>query len=112
YDIASALHLVHANGQSFSGLAAAANRVGPIGPGGAPATTGLRGAVGVPSVNVPGRVAGQTFLNPALSAAQARAIGLAADPNSLALLRAQAAHDQAAIAFAAKLRPPGRISNP
>jgi hypothetical protein len=111
YDVASALHLVHANGQSFSALAAAANRTGPAGPLGTPTRPALTGPVGAPSVNVPGHVAGQTFQNPALSAAQARAIGLASDPNSLALLRAQAAHDKAAIAFAATLRASGRISN-
>jgi hypothetical protein len=83
---------------------------GLAGPSGA-TSRGLGGPVGAPSVNVPGRVAGAAFQNAALSATQARAIGLASDPNNLALLRAQAAHDQAAIAFAAKLRSSGRISN-
>jgi hypothetical protein len=114
YDVASALHLVHAGGPSFAevaAMAAAANKTGPAGPLGTPTRPALTGPVGAPSVNVPGHVAGQTFQNPALSAAQARAIGLASDPNNLALLRAQAARDRAAIAFAEKLRARGTNSN-
>jgi hypothetical protein len=97
---------------TFPGLyRPAGGAAGLAGPLGAPTRPALTGPVGAPSVNVPGRVAGAAFQNPALSAAQARAIGLAGDPNNLALLRAQAAHDQAALAFAEKLRASGRISN-
>ena len=95
---------------AYNAATRSSGRPGLTGPAGRPQPS-LTGPTGVPSVNVPGRVAGATFQNPALSAAQARAIGLASNPNNLALLRAQAAGDQNAIAFAAKLRESGRISN-
>jgi len=47
----------------------------------------------------------------ALTGYQQLQLGLAADPNSIALLQQQAAHDRAAIAFAARLRARGTINN-
>jgi hypothetical protein len=85
----------------FGGLGAVGNIVNP-------ALAGLSN-VGQPRLNIPGGAYGNTAA--ALTAGQTRAIGLAADPNNLALLRQQAQHDQAALDFAKKLRSSGRISN-
>src|SRR4029077_20793480 len=82
---------------------------------GPPVPKGLLGgaaaaaAAGPTHVSVPSGVSG--IANYALTAAQRRAIGLAGDPKNLGFLRAQAAADRAAIAFAAKLRAGGRITN-
>jgi hypothetical protein len=46
-----------------------------------------------------------------LTAAQQLALGLAAHPDDVGLLQRQAAHDRAAIAFAARLRAGNRITN-
>jgi hypothetical protein len=81
---------------------------GPLGTPSRGAFSGLTGPVPAP-VSVPGSVSG--IQNYALTAGQQRAIGLAADPSNLGLLRQQAAHDQAALEFAKKLRSSGRITN-
>ena len=77
--------------------------------------SGISGAVGdisrlgIPNLQIPGGAYGNTAAP--LSTSQQRAIGLAAQPQNLGLLRQQAQHDQAALDFAKKLRSSGRISN-
>jgi hypothetical protein len=69
----------------------------------------IGGAAGPGRVSVPGGVSG--IGNQPLTAAQQLAVGLAAHPDDIALLRQQAGRDRAAIAFAGKLRAQNRISN-
>jgi hypothetical protein len=104
--------------RTFPGLAAKLNAASG---GGVPGLTGPIGTrlagplgavdprAGIANLKIPGGIYGNTAAP--LTAAQQRAIGLAAQPQNLGLLRAQAAHDQAAIDFAKKLRTSGRISN-
>ena len=106
--IPSLLGLVGIGGGGGGGGGGMPGLQGPLGTPSRGALSGLTGPVPAP-VSVPGSVSG--IQNYALTAGQQRAIGLAGDPQNLALLRAQAQHDQAAIAFAAKLRTSGRITN-
>lgn len=79
---------------------------GPVGPRAA----GLVGPIGAQQITgLPGAVSGRR--NAPLTAAQQFRIALAADPNNIALLRQQMQRDQAAIAFAGRLRARGTISN-
>jgi len=91
----------------FGGLGAIGNIVNPALAGLSAGVAGSR--IGISNLNIPGGAYGN--VNTALSAAQQRAIGLAAHPQNMALLRQQAQADQAALDFAKKLRSSGRISN-
>jgi hypothetical protein len=86
--------IAHVNFGPTAAAAAAAAAAAPAGPGG---------------LGIPKRVSG--FANAPLTAQQQLQLGLAAHPNALSLLRQQAAHDRAALAFAGRLRAENRITN-